>query len=42
MLLGFFLGSTMMYLLRSHVISVAKYCGGGCKVATSGLVWFSM
>jgi hypothetical protein len=28
--------------LRNHEISVAKSCGGSCKVVGSELVWFSM
>ena len=28
---GFFLGSIVMYLCRSHRISVSKSCGGGCR-----------
>lgn len=41
-LLGFFIGSIGRYLLRSHVISMAMSCGGGCKVPNIRLVWFSM
>ena len=42
MLMGIFLGSTVTYLLRNHAILVEKSCGGSCKAASSGLVWFSM
>ena len=30
-LLGFFLGSLVMYFWMSHSISVSKSCGGGCR-----------
>ena len=42
MLLGLFLRSMVMYLLRSHPISLVKSCGRGCKVASSELVRFPM
>lgn len=41
-LVGFSLGSTMTYLLRSHTISMVISCKGGCKVSNNRLVWFSM
>ena len=30
-LLGFFLGSMVMYLCKSHSILVSKFCTGGCR-----------
>lgn len=41
-LLGFFLGGMVMYLLRNHVISMEKSCGGGCTVFINGLFGFHM
>ena len=31
MCLGFFLGSMVMYLCKSHSILVSKFCTGGCR-----------
>lgn len=41
-LLGFFLGSIVTCLLRSHASSMVMSCGGGCKVSNNQLGWFSM
>lgn len=42
MVLGLFLGNFVIYLCRSHEILVAKSFGGSCRVAKSGLDWFSI
>ena len=43
MVFGFFLGSIDMYLCMSHIISVSKSCGGGCRklVMCGWLLWLN-